>query len=165
MLRERLQNQEIECRIADPATLNTGINLASVSPDLNQATNVFKRVIAFALIALVVVGASLFGYNEIQKQKVSENVRGAISGLREKAEIARAKLKAEKLAKLAKISQQERNIEELRYGGRTKQWWIQYISALRRQERTAPASERTKIRAYLIDTERKAKALGIKVQP
>ncbi|MEE2902037.1 MAG: hypothetical protein VYC39_06885 [Myxococcota bacterium] len=165
LLRERLQNQEIECRIADPATLNTGINLAAVSPDLNQATNVFKRVVIFALIALVVGGASLFGYNEVQKQKVNENVREAITRLREKAEIERAKIKADELAKQAKISQQERTIEEIRYGGRTKQWWTQYISALRRQERTAPAGERTKIRAYLIDAERKAKALGIKAQP
>ena|GEM_PF-5346510 len=165
LLRERLQNQEIECRIADPTTLNTGINLAAVSPDLNKATNVLRRVVVFASIAVVVIGVSLFGYNEIQKQKVSENAKVAMSRLREKAEKARAQLEAEEISKKAKLSQQEQTIEEIRYGGRTKQWWIQYISALRRQERTAPASERTKIREFLIDTERKAKALGVKAQP
>ena len=74
LLRERLQNQEIEChcRPRDIEHWNQPCRRFSGPKSSHKRV---QASVAFALIALVVVGASLFGYNEIQKQKVSENVK------------------------------------------------------------------------------------------
>ena len=165
LLRERLQSQNIDCRIADPSTLTTGINLSAVSPDLNQASNALKKIVSLAVVALIVIGLSVFAYNERQKQQVTDTVRSSMTALSENAQRIRQEKIAKEKAQQAKISQSERTMGHLRHGGRTKQWWVQYIQNLRRKERTATAADRTKIRMFLIDAERKAKALGIATLP
>ena len=162
LLRERLQSQDIDCRIADPMTLTTGINLTAVSPDMNQAGRAFGKLAFFAVVAVLLLGVSVFAYQERQKQQVTEQLESVMVRLQDKANRAREQKRAEEKAKIVEISPDQKVIEGLRYGGRSKQWWTQHLQNLRRKERSAPAAQRTLIRTFLLDAERKSKALGLK---
>jgi len=163
LLRSKLRARNIPCKIVDPSTLNLGYSLHDITVAGQKSGKAIKGAIYVAIATALIVGLVIVGQSYWSEYKINSTLRKAAMNVKTQAlpkaptVITKPKPKP-KVVRKDIISQ-----EEIGFGGRSRNWWIKRIKKLRIRERSAPAAERADFRIRLLDTERKAKILGIVV--